>query len=51
MLWLLLLPLLLTGAFLLTGWAYSRMQRAVRPRVCLHTHYIFGRCVECGTPL
>lgn len=50
MLWLVLIPLILTAAFLVTGWAYRAMQRAVRPAVCQHRFWMYGRCGECGTP-
>lgn len=49
--WLVLIPCILGCAVVLTDWAWRAMQGSVAPRRCLHTHYIFGRCVECGTPV
>lgn len=50
MIWLVLLPCILGCAVVITDWAWGAMQRAVRPRVCEHRFWMYGRCGECGTP-
>ena len=48
--WLVVLPAILGCCVVLTDMAIKAMERAVRPRVCLHRFYMGERCGECGTP-
>lgn len=50
MTWLVLLPAILGCVIVLTGWAHSRNQDLTTHKPCTHAFYIFGRCIECGTP-
>jgi hypothetical protein len=51
MMWLVILPAILGCAIVLTDLAHSALHRLITPKVCLHEHRMYGRCVECGTPL
>lgn len=49
--WLVLLPALLGCAVIITDVAIKALESALKPRMCMHTHRMLGRCVECGTPM
>lgn len=51
MTWLVLIPVILGCAVVLTDWAHTEVKRLIAPRRCTHPFYIFGRCIECGTPM
>lgn len=51
MIWLVVLPAILGCAVVLTDWAWRWMQDAVKPKPCEHPFWIFGRCIQCGTPM
>lgn len=51
MIWLVLLPAILGCAIVLTDMAHKSIEDTIRPKPCPHPFWIFGRCIQCGTPL
>lgn len=51
MIWLVLLPAILGCCVVLTDMAHKAIQDAVRPKRCPHPALMYGRCVQCGTPM
>lgn len=50
MIWLVLLPAILGCAVVLTDMAHKALTAALRPKVCEHPFWMYGRCGQCGTP-
>lgn len=49
--WLVLLPAILGCVVVLTDMAHHALRKLIEPTRCLHPAYIYGRCIQCGTPL
>ena len=51
MIWLVIIPFLLSMSILLSDWAYKALNKPEPPvEPCAHPWFIDGRCMVCGTP-
>lgn len=51
MIWLVVLPAILGCVVVLTDMAHQALRKLTEPTPCAHPAYMYGRCIQCGTPL